>query len=1065
MAITTAALIAGLIKFATYTAISVGVNLVANALRKKPKRSTDSLDFEQTVQRRLSNGLACEVLTGRRITAGVGFYDNSYGPDLQYGVSISVMSAKPCTAFHRLFLDGEPVDLSGDPTQGEVNVISHFLGISDTPRVKVRVFLGDDNSGIGEYLAGKFPSQWTADDDFGDYCVVVVQAQNTNDDLDEDSGTNYIPFQGFPDFKVELSGVKVCDPRVAGADYADETTYVYSNNPALIDAQIDFGWYSGVGAGRSLLVGNGYPVELMDLAQIIANANYCDTEEFTCAGLIRSGQNDDQAEVWKCYNAERVEHAAKVFSIPEGNRQQITAIDMSEYPAAYVSSYDPNGFSTEVYNEIKTVYSEPEEYYGEKDLPLYSDPAWVAADNHIPRQMSLPLLFVTDKVQAAKLQKQEINMSRSPATVTIEDFPYDFIEKPLGSVVVINGSDISEINGREWIIKGRGQTERGDVSLILREYGGTQTFAFDAATETPTVPIQVPAARPWPWFVNGEYISAEVIAQVDEALDGIDTSVIRENLFSVMLRLDELRRNTGELGTVRGRPIETAFTETETLIQNVDEQLVTVEETLTSALDDNAAIVDEFRQTQATQNTATAQLISQLRADLGQAQANIINLQNTTVDSDQALAEQINALQASLNGNIANIVTQLEALATADRAEATARSLLEARVDDAFAEIAEERRVRTLQDDAAAVQRNIILAQVNQNSGAIVVTQTALADLDSATTETLQQQQAQIANAQANLETERTTRVNQYEALAQEDLVLRARLTDIESGQSGLASQINSFEARVRSTEQGIISVSSQLNGVAAQASDAQGRALGNASSINSLASRVTQTESSIVSQSQSLNQVTASVAGLSSQVSILSQAQSDGQVASGALVFRIVSGGNVAEIQTAAGSAFGSAIRLSADQIQFDGDVIVNGSLTAEAFEGEGISINQTFTGNSVNISSTGAYTRVYSSTLRTSGKRVTVVGYVDVSLPLYNGGQNVAVWMQLRVGGIVRRTTYWYVPSGWPHTLALPASFTPSGNSAIEVWVRVMRNTAQQGLSGARTLSTLLMAQEMKA
>jgi hypothetical protein len=290
-------------------------------------------------------------------------------------------------------------------------------------------------------------------------------------------------------------------------------------------------------------------------------------------------------------------------------------------------------------------------------------------------------------------------------------------------------------------------------------------------------------------------------------------------------------------------------------------------------------------------------------------------------------------------------------------------------------------------------------------------------------------------------------------------------LTNVETGQSGVASQINSFEARVRVTEQGLVAVSNQLNGVAAQASDAQGRAVGNASAINSLGSRVTQTESSIVAQSQSLNQVSASVAGLSSQVTVLAQAQSDGEVAAGALVFRVVGGNNAAEIQTAAGSSFGSAIRLSADQIQFDGDVIVNGSLTADAFEGEGISINQTFTGGTANISSTGAYTRVYSSTLRTSGRRVTIVGFVDVSLPLYNGGQSLAVWMQLRVGGIVRRTTYWTLPSGWPHTLALPASFTPSGNSAIEVWVRVMRNSAQQGISGARALSTLLMAQEMKA
>jgi hypothetical protein len=50
------------------------------------------------------------------------------------------------------------VTLSGDPTQGEVFVTSHFLGKpGSTPRerVKVRIFLGDDNSGVGAFLNAK----------------------------------------------------------------------------------------------------------------------------------------------------------------------------------------------------------------------------------------------------------------------------------------------------------------------------------------------------------------------------------------------------------------------------------------------------------------------------------------------------------------------------------------------------------------------------------------------------------------------------------------------------------------------------------------------------------------------------------------------------------------------------------------------------------------------------------------------------------------------------------------------------------------------------------------------
>ena len=520
------------------TVVATALNMVAKALTKKPKADTQALDFEQMVQRRLSNGQALEVLTGRRIVAGIGAYDDAYGNKNEHGVSVSVLSAKPCTAFHQLYLDGEPVELSGDPTQSEVWVTSHFLGRpapetitifgipmtigqgEPMPRVRVRVFLGHDNSGLGSFLGTKSTGKFTANDNFGDYCVVVLDCKNTNDDLDEENGENYIPFQGYPEFKVELSGVKVCDPRLPGSLYADESTYVYSDNAALIDAQYDYGWYSGAGPGRALIVGNGYPVELMDLDQIKSNADYCDAEGLTCAGVVRSGSTGDQEEIWKCYNADRVEHAAKVFSIPEGNRNFAEIIDVSEHPAAFISAYDKDGFSTEVYNEISTVYAEPEEYYGEKDLPIYSKPEWIAADDHIPRQMSLPLMFVTDKVQAGKLEKQEIYISRSPATCTISNLPFGFLRVPVGSVITLTGSNIDGANDKDWIVKGRGQTVRGDISLSLRECAAGECFSF-SESEIPAVTPNPPPLRPWPWWERLPFVDPFTVAGIGANVSGI----------------------------------------------------------------------------------------------------------------------------------------------------------------------------------------------------------------------------------------------------------------------------------------------------------------------------------------------------------------------------------------------------------------------------------------------------------------------------------------------------------------------------------------------------------------
>jgi len=515
MAIATATLITAAIQVVA----SIALNFVAKALRKKPKTDTDSLDFEQSVQRRLRNGQPLEVLVGRRIAAGVGIFDDAYGNKNEYGVSVTVLSAKPCTAFHTLFVDGEPVTLSGNPASGEVEVTSHFLGKNNARRIKVRLFLGDNNVSLGEYLAAKFPGKFSSLDDGGEYCVLVTECRNTNDDFDEESGENFIPFQGYPEFKVELSGVRVCDPR-SGGNYGDESSYVFSNNAALIDAQYDYGWYDGTGDGRSLIVGNGYPEGLMDIVRISSNADYCDAENFTCAGIVRSGSSD-QEEIWKCYNADRVEHPASIYSVPEGDRILSETLDLSAFPAAHISEYDEDGYSTEVYNEIQTVYAEPEEFYGEKDLPIYSRPEWIAADNHIPRQLSLPLLFVSDKMQAAKLEKQEICISRTPATCQIADLPFGFIRIGVGDVITLTGSAVSAVNNREWVVKGKGQSPMGDVSLSLSAFAGDAAFSFDESIEAPVIDIIIPIPRPWPWWENTPYINPSTFDTINIDVNGI----------------------------------------------------------------------------------------------------------------------------------------------------------------------------------------------------------------------------------------------------------------------------------------------------------------------------------------------------------------------------------------------------------------------------------------------------------------------------------------------------------------------------------------------------------------
>lgn len=523
MAITTAFIFSALIT----AAISTGISLVVSAFTKPPKTDTGALDFEQTIQRRLRLGEPLHVVVGKRFVSGVAAYDDSYGPRREQGLSVTILSCKPINGVDRITVDGEVVTLDADPTVTEAGVISHFTGTNGAVRLRIRIFKGDDNSGLGAFLNAKV-SNFAVTDNFGDYAVLIVDAQNTNDDLDEDSGENNIPFQGYPDVKVEVEGVSVCDP-ANGGDYEDETTYVYSDNAALIDAQFDFGWYSGVGAGRILAVGNGYPLAVLPIDKITEAEAYCEREGFTCSGVLSSGGSNDQDEIWKCFNGQRVETPSEVYTVPEGARTMTNAyggvIDLSQFPSAYVTDYDAEGFSTEVYNEVLTTYSEPVQMYGETELPIYSEPAWIATDDHVLRQLSLPLLMVTSALSAAKLQKQEIYLSRGPATASITGLPAGFKGIGVGELVEVVNSNVTGVD-RVWIVEGRGQNERLDITLSLREHV-PEAFVFDEVTEMPSVNISAPIPRLWAdWNYGEPFVNPSTITGLRQGTIGFSDVLI-----------------------------------------------------------------------------------------------------------------------------------------------------------------------------------------------------------------------------------------------------------------------------------------------------------------------------------------------------------------------------------------------------------------------------------------------------------------------------------------------------------------------------------------------------------
>lgn len=482
-------------------AVSAALSFASALLRPKPKKpDADSLDFSQTVSMALDFDVPKEVLVGRRATGGMGAYIDTHDTNNELLVRVQVVSAKPCSAFREAIFDGDVVSLSGDPTVGMVNVTSHFLGLNNVPRIQMRVFLGDDNSGLGAFLSALAPGQFSITDNFTDCCVIVQSFRNTNDDFNEETGENFIPFQGVPRGVFVLDGVKVCDLRIAGSSYDDESTYVFSDNAGLIAAQHDYGWLSGVGENRRVIVGDGYASGQIPVDEIIANANYCEARGYVCAGRVRSQSRADKIEILKSFNAVQVKTGSQIYALPEGRRAEPVTIDFADYPSARVKTANRQGFSPEVFNGIRTYYAEPAEQFGKKDLPIRADQAFIDEDGGVPRETKLELNFCPSMDAAIDLENEELLGSRAAGTVTVADLPPKFGSNSTlkeGGRVIFTNTPVKWLNGVEFYLISRARSSDLDVTLVCREYAGDAVYAGVPDGDRPDVPITPTPVRVW----------------------------------------------------------------------------------------------------------------------------------------------------------------------------------------------------------------------------------------------------------------------------------------------------------------------------------------------------------------------------------------------------------------------------------------------------------------------------------------------------------------------------------------------------------------------------------------
>lgn len=253
--------------------------------------------------------------------------------------------------------------------------------------------------------------------------------------------------QGHPQFRFEMRGLRVYDPRKDPAlgytgpnphDWENRATHQFTQNAALIRYAFARGIYTEGHQGDPdhLLVGRGLSAEEAPPDRVIAAANLCDevvgpaTLRYIAAGTVRASDDFIQVEEW--FSAAMagviVQHEGGVEIEPGQAKATVATItdqDLVIGEAVTFSEFLPDTDGGRV-NTVVPRYVSPAQRWADVSGPVRRDPADIIEDGG-PREETLPLPFVTSADQAdrcAEIRRLLSRLERRASITLPPNFSY-----------------------------------------------------------------------------------------------------------------------------------------------------------------------------------------------------------------------------------------------------------------------------------------------------------------------------------------------------------------------------------------------------------------------------------------------------------------------------------------------------------------------------------------------------------------------------------------------------------------------------------------------------------------
>lgn len=267
--------------FLVNTVSSIALSALATAIRGRPEVSTPGITTQTTTA---GGTIPQRLIFGRYATAGqmvapMMVYQSDGNPN-EWLVYVISLADKPVTGLGRIFVDGKALTIEGSPAaslHGDTMGATVLDTAKDSLRNKIYVRFHDGRQTAADaYLRrvfGTYPERpWTADMIGTGVAYAVVTFKGKAQDGD---------YSGFPAIKFEVDGHPLYDPRDATQDPANEATWKFTRNAAVMAYNVLRG-IDMPGGGTW-----GVGTRKFHLPSVIAAMNLCDQQVPRTDGTMR----------------------------------------------------------------------------------------------------------------------------------------------------------------------------------------------------------------------------------------------------------------------------------------------------------------------------------------------------------------------------------------------------------------------------------------------------------------------------------------------------------------------------------------------------------------------------------------------------------------------------------------------------------------------------------------------------------------------------------------------------------------------------------------------------------